>query len=97
MALLSQVRLPSAVPVSALHKPLKQSIQEWNFPDHELADELADQRESCHDHSLEAKVAALEAELRQWDADSGRLSRLVSWSWIMKTLHQLPRSQPFVA
>ena len=47
--------------------------------------------------SLGAKVAALEAELRQWDADPERVSRLVGWSWIMNTLNQLPHSQAFVA
>jgi hypothetical protein len=47
--------------------------------------------------TLDAKVAALEAELRQWDADPERVSRLVGWSWIMNTLNQLPHSQPFVA
>ncbi len=47
--------------------------------------------------SLAAKVAALEAELRQWDADPKRMSQLVGWSWIMNTLNQLPNSQLFVA
>jgi len=47
--------------------------------------------------SLAAKVAALEAELRQWDADPERMSQLVGWSWIMNTLNQLPHSQLFVA
>lgn len=40
--------------------------------------------------TLAAKVAVLEAELRQWDADPARVSRLVGWSWIMDTLNQLP-------
>jgi hypothetical protein len=47
--------------------------------------------------TLAAKVAAIEAELRQWDADPERVSRLVGWSWIMATLNQLPYSQPSVA
>lgn len=47
--------------------------------------------------TLAAKVAAIEAELRQWDADPERVSRLVGWSWIMDALNQLPHSQPSVA
>ena len=47
--------------------------------------------------TLAAKVAVLEAELRQWDADPARVSRLVGWPWIMDTLNQLPHSQPSVA
>jgi hypothetical protein len=47
--------------------------------------------------TLAAKVAVLEAELPQWDADPARVSRLVGWSWIMDTLNQLPHSQPSVA
>jgi transposase len=43
---------------------------------------------------LDAKVAVLEDELRQWDADPARVSRLVGWSWIVDTLNQLPLSQP---
>jgi hypothetical protein len=46
--------------------------------------------------TLAAKVAVLEAELRQWDADPDRVSRLGGWSWIMDTLNQLPHSQPSV-
>ncbi len=30
--------------------------------------------------SLDAKVAAIEAELWQWDADPQRVRRLVGWS-----------------
>lgn len=47
--------------------------------------------------TLEAKVATIEAELRQWDADPERVSQLVSWSWITDTLKQLPNSEAFVA
>jgi hypothetical protein len=47
--------------------------------------------------TLEAKVAAIEAELRQWDADPYRVRRLVGWSWIMDTLGQFPRSEAYVA
>ena len=38
--------------------------------------------------TMEAKVAAIEAELREWDTDPDRLRRLVGWSWIMDTLGQ---------
>ena len=38
--------------------------------------------------TMEAKVAAIEAELREWDADPDRVRRLVGWSWIMDTLGQ---------
>ena len=44
--------------------------------------------------TLDAKVAVLEDELRQWDADPARVSRLVGWSWIVDILNQLPLSQP---
>jgi putative transposase len=47
--------------------------------------------------TLEAKVATIEAELRQWDGDPERVSQLVSWSWITDTLKQLPNSEAFVA
>lgn len=46
---------------------------------------------------LAYSLAALEAELRQWDADPERISQLVGWSWIMNTLNRLPHSQLFVA
>lgn len=44
--------------------------------------------------SLEAKVAAIEAELRQWDADPDRVRHLVGWTWITRTLLQLPLARP---
>jgi hypothetical protein len=40
--------------------------------------------------TIDAKVAAIEAELQDWDADPDRVRRLVSWPWIMDTLNQLP-------
>jgi transposase len=47
--------------------------------------------------TIEAKVAAIEAELRQWDQDPDRVRRLVGWPWIMDALgHTLP-SQEYVA
>jgi hypothetical protein len=47
--------------------------------------------------AMAAKVAAIEAELREWDADPDRVRRLVSWPWIMDTLNQLPRPKTSVA
>lgn len=47
--------------------------------------------------TLDAKVATIEDELRQWDADPARVRRLVGWSWIMDALNQLPHSQPSMA
>ncbi len=47
--------------------------------------------------TLDAKVAAIEAELLEWDADPQRVRRLVGWSWIMETLDQFPCSQAYVA
>jgi DDE superfamily endonuclease len=41
-------------------------------------------------HTIDATVAAIEAELQDWDADPDRVRRLVSWPWIMDTLNQLP-------
>lgn len=40
--------------------------------------------------TIDAKVAAIAAELQDWDADPDRVRRLVSWPWIMDTLNQLP-------
>ena len=39
---------------------------------------------------LERKVAAVEAELRRWAADPGRVRRLTGWAWITDALAQLP-------
>lgn len=47
--------------------------------------------------TMEAKVAAIEAELREWDADPDRVRRLVGWSWIMDTLGQSLPSEANVA
>jgi hypothetical protein len=47
--------------------------------------------------SLEEKVAAIEAELRKWDADADRVRRLAHWDWIKDTLHQVPHPNPIVA
>ena len=46
---------------------------------------------------IEAKVAAIEAELREWDKDPDRVRRLVGWSWIMDTLGQPHPSEGYVA
>lgn len=40
--------------------------------------------------SLDEKVAAIEKELMEWDADPDRVRRLVGWHWVMDTLAQLP-------
>jgi hypothetical protein len=42
--------------------------------------------------SLDAKVAALEQELRTWDADPGRVRQLTGWAWITVAVQAL--SQP---
>jgi DDE superfamily endonuclease len=47
--------------------------------------------------TLDAKVAAVQAELQQWDADPARVRRLVGWSWIMETLNHLPTSEALTA
>lgn len=47
--------------------------------------------------TLEEKVAAIEAELRQWDADPERVQRLAGWDWIRETLNQLPSPTPMAA
>lgn len=47
--------------------------------------------------TLEAKVAAIEAELRKWDVDADRVRRLAEWDWIRDTLNQLPDSNPIAA
>lgn len=40
--------------------------------------------------TLDEKVAAIDAELWQWDADPERVRRLVGWEWIREALSQLP-------
>ena len=40
-----------------------------------------------------AKVAAINAELEQFDADPERVRRLVGWSWLIEALDQLPTAQ----
>jgi transposase len=40
--------------------------------------------------SLEDKGAAIERELRAWDADPDRVRRLVGWHWVIDALAQLP-------
>lgn len=47
--------------------------------------------------SLEDKMSAVEAELRQWDADPERVRQLMAWPWIMDSLHHLPRPNPVAA
>lgn len=47
--------------------------------------------------TINAKMAAIEAELRQWDADPERVRRLVGWWWIMDTLGQPLPSEVYVA
>ena len=47
--------------------------------------------------TIEAKVAAIEVELREWDTDPDRVRRLVGWSWILDTLGQSFPSEPYVA
>jgi transposase len=39
--------------------------------------------------TLDAKVAAIEAELRKGDVDADRVRRLADWDWIRDTLNQL--------
>jgi hypothetical protein len=40
--------------------------------------------------NLEAKVAAVEAQLRGWDADPERVRQLMGWAWITDALAALP-------
>jgi transposase len=47
--------------------------------------------------SLEAKVTAIESELRKWDVDADRVRRLADWDWIRNTLNQLPNPNPIAA
>jgi transposase len=47
--------------------------------------------------TLDAKVAAIEVELRKWDADADRVHRLAGWDWIRDTLNQLPSLNPIAA
>lgn len=47
--------------------------------------------------SLEAKVAAIEAELLTWDADPERVRSLTRWAWITDTLDQLPQPDTIAA
>jgi transposase len=47
--------------------------------------------------SLDAKVAAIEAELRKWDVNPDRVRRLAYWDWIKDTLKQLPGLNPIAA
>jgi hypothetical protein len=47
--------------------------------------------------TLEAKVAAIEAELRKWDADAYGVHRLANWDWIKDDLKQLSNPNPIAA
>lgn len=47
--------------------------------------------------TLDAKVAAIEAELRQWDGDAERARHLADWDWIRDALSQLPKPNPIAA
>lgn len=47
--------------------------------------------------TLDAKVAAIEAELRQWDVDAERVRHLAGWDWIRDALSQLPNPNPITA
>lgn len=40
--------------------------------------------------TLDDKVAAVEALLREWDADPARVQRLAGWAWIHTAFAQLP-------
>jgi len=44
--------------------------------------------------TLDGKVAAIEAELRKWEADADRVHRLAGWDWIKDTLNQLSHPNP---
>ncbi len=47
--------------------------------------------------TLEGKVAAIEAELREWDADADRVRSLVGWWWIKDALNLLPEGEASAA
>ena len=66
-------------------------------PVEQLIEELRRVVEGKVYNTLDAKVAAIEAELRKWDVDADRVRRLVSWSWIRDTLDQLPHPNPIAA
>lgn len=66
-------------------------------PVERLIEELRRAVEGKAYDTLEEKVAAIEAELRQWDADPERVQRLAGWDWIRETLNQLPSPTPMAA
>ncbi len=47
--------------------------------------------------SIQEKVAAIESELHQWDANPDRVRQLVDWWWITDALDQLPQPDPIAA
>jgi hypothetical protein len=66
-------------------------------PAERLFEELRRVTEGKVYDSLDAKVAAIQAELQRWDADPNRLRRLVGWWWIQDTLNQLPGPEAYLA
>lgn len=44
--------------------------------------------------TLDAKVAAVEAILQEWDADPARVRRLTGWAWIAEAFAALPTPTP---
>jgi hypothetical protein len=66
-------------------------------PAERLFEELRRVAEGKVYDTLDAKVAAIQAELQRWDANPDRLRRLVGWWWIMDTLNQLPGPKAYLA
>jgi transposase len=66
-------------------------------PAERLFEELRRVAEGKVYDTLDAKVAAIQAELQRGDANPDRLRRLVGWWWIMGTLNQLPGPKAYLA
>lgn len=66
-------------------------------PVERLIEELRRAVEGKLYETLEAKVAAIEAELRKWDTDSYRVHRLANWDWIKDNLKQISSPNPIAA
>jgi hypothetical protein len=66
-------------------------------PVDQLIEELRRAVEGKLYSSLEEKVAAIEAELRKWDADANRIRRLANWEWIKDTFNGISDPSPIAA
>ena len=66
-------------------------------PPERLFEELRRAVEGKVYDTINAKMAAIEAQLQEWDADPQRVRRLVGWRWIMDTLGQSLPSEVYTA